>query len=75
MIKRWHYPAADAEGAVVLLKGDEMGRFKLGSTVINLFARNKVIFSESLEAETKTRLGQPLATPYTDISTDSTVTG
>ncbi|HBV92169.1 archaetidylserine decarboxylase [Pantoea sp. B550] len=61
VIKRWHYPAADDEGAVVLLKGQEMGRFKLGSTVINLFAPGRVKLAESLEAESKTRLGQPLA--------------
>ena len=61
VIKRWHYLAADDEGAVVLLKGQEMGRFKLGSTVINLFAPGRVKLAESLEAESKTRLGQPLA--------------
>ncbi|WP_439214061.1 archaetidylserine decarboxylase [Duffyella gerundensis] len=61
VIKRWRYPAADAEGAVVLLKGQEMGRFKLGSTVVNLFAPGKVKLAESLEAESPTRLGQPLA--------------
>ena len=68
VIKRWHYPAADSEGAVVLLKGQEMGRFKLGSTVINLFAPGRVKLAESLEAESKTRLGQPLAIvlPQTD---------
>lgn len=61
VIKRWHYPAADAEGAVVLLKGQEMGRFKLGSTVINLFAPGRLKMAESLEAESKTRIGQPMA--------------
>jgi phosphatidylserine decarboxylase len=61
VIKRWRYPSADHDGAVVLLKGQEMGRFKLGSTVINLFAPNRVKLAESLEAESKTRLGQPLA--------------
>lgn len=61
VIKRWRYPAADHDDAVVLLKGQEMGRFKLGSTVINLFAPHRVKLAESLEAESKTRLGQPLA--------------
>jgi hypothetical protein len=37
IIKRWTYPEEGAEGAIVLEKGEEMGRFKLGSTVINLF--------------------------------------
>ncbi len=45
----------------MLLKGQEMGRFKLGSTVINLFAPGRVKLAESLEAESVTRLGQPLA--------------
>ena len=61
VIKRWSWPGADEEGAVVLLKGQEMGRFKLGSTVINLFAPGKVKLAESLEAESQTRLGKTLA--------------
>lgn len=61
VIKRWRYPSAEHDGAVVLLKGQEMGRFKLGSTLINLFAPDRVKLAESLEAESKTRLGQPLA--------------
>lgn len=60
-IKRWTWPAANEEGAVVLLKGQEMGRFKLGSTVINLFAPGKVQLAASLAAESVTRMGQPLA--------------
>lgn len=70
VIKRWHYPAAEDDGAVVLLKGQEMGRFKLGSTVINLFAPGRVKLAESLVAEGKTRLGQPLAMvlPQTETS-------
>lgn len=61
IIKRWSFPGAEAEGAVVLLKGQEMGRFKLGSTVINLFAAGKVKLAESLAAESKVRLGETLA--------------
>ncbi|KGT94404.1 phosphatidylserine decarboxylase [Erwinia typographi] len=61
IIKRWSWPGAEEDGAVVLLKGQEMGRFKLGSTVINLFAKEKVKLAESLTPETKTRLGQTLA--------------
>ncbi len=61
IIKRWCWPAAEDEGAVVLLKGQEMGRFKLGSTVINLFAAGKVQLAANLAAESKTRLGETLA--------------
>lgn len=61
IIQRWHYPQADEKGAIVLLKGQEMGRFKLGSTVINLFAPDQIRLSEALEAQAPTRMGQPLA--------------
>lgn len=61
VIKRWHYPGADDPAAIALLKGEEMGRFKLGSTVINLFPQDSVIFSEGLTAQSITRMGEPLA--------------
>ncbi|CCK16076.1 Phosphatidylserine decarboxylase [Cronobacter universalis NCTC 9529] len=38
-----------------------MGRFKLGSTVINLFAPGKVELVEHLQSLSVTRLGEPLA--------------
>lgn len=62
VIKRWTYPAGEDEGAIALLKGQEMGRFKLGSTVINLFAPGKVVLDPALHSLSVTRLGQPLAT-------------
>ncbi len=71
VIQRWAYPQADAEGAVVLLKGQEMGRFKLGSTVINLFAPGQVKLVESLTPEAKTRMGQPLAMLLTATAAES----
>ena len=46
---------------MALLKGQEMGRFKLGSTVINLFAPGKVNLVEQLESLSVTKIGQPLA--------------
>ncbi len=46
---------------MALLKGQEMGRFKLGSTVINLFAPGKVNTVDELESLSVTKLGQPLA--------------
>jgi len=61
VIKHWSWPGTNEEGAIVLLKGQEMGRFKLGSTVINLFASDKIKLAESLTPGTKTRLGQTLA--------------
>lgn len=73
VIQRWAYPQANAEGAVVLLKGQEMGRFKLGSTVINLFAPGQIKLEESLVPEAKTRMGQPLATLLTETVVETVV--
>lgn len=61
VIKRWTYPTAHTEGAVFLKKGDEMGRFKLGSTVINLFEPNTISFNSSLIPGYATRMGELLA--------------
>ncbi|MGL9769165.1 MAG: archaetidylserine decarboxylase [Sodalis sp. (in: enterobacteria)] len=61
IIKRWRYPQVAAAGAVVLLKGQEMGRFKLGSSVINLFAGKNIVLSEHLYTDYVTRVGQRLA--------------
>jgi len=61
VIKRWTWPAGESENAIALLKGQEMGRFKLGSTVINLFAPGKVNLVEGLQSLSVTRLGEALA--------------
>lgn len=61
VIKRWTWPAGESEGSVALLKGQEMGRFKLGSTVINLFAPGKVNLAEQLQSLSATKIGEPLA--------------
>ncbi|WMY96281.1 MAG: archaetidylserine decarboxylase [Arsenophonus sp.] len=37
ILKRWTYPKKNHTDSVFLKKGEEMGKFKLGSTVINLF--------------------------------------
>ncbi len=61
VIRRWTYPQAGTDGAVVLEKGQEMGRFKLGSTVINLFAEGKVHLAPQLNSGSITRMGEVLA--------------
>ena len=43
-------------------KGDEMGRFKLGSTVVSAFAPNMIEFAPEAGPETVTRLGEHYAT-------------
>ncbi|MFV9996656.1 MAG: archaetidylserine decarboxylase [Arsenophonus endosymbiont of Dermacentor nuttalli] len=61
IIKRWTYPEKDKTGSVYLKKGEEMGKFKLGSTVINLFESNHIQFNSVLERGTVTRVGELLA--------------
>jgi len=56
-IFRWQYPKS-GHGAVVLKKGDEMGRFKLGSTVITTFAPDMVEFNPADGPKTVTRMGE-----------------
>lgn len=52
IIKRWTYED------VTLTKGEEMGCFKLGSTVITLFADDKMAFSLNMEQGMTARVGQ-----------------
>lgn len=61
VIERWTYPS-EGEDAVTLKKGDEMGRFQLGSTVINLFPEGSVTFNTGLYPQGLTRMGEVLAT-------------
>lgn len=60
IMKRWTYPA-DGADAIKLAKGEEMGCFKLGSTVINLFAANSVVFTPQLQSGFITRVGTHFA--------------
>ncbi|MBA5764520.1 phosphatidylserine decarboxylase [Vibrio sp. 404] len=59
-VHRWDYPA-EGDKAVVLKKGEEMGRFKLGSTVINLFAKDSIHFDDSMLASQPTVMGTAYA--------------
>ena len=46
---------------VTLAKGDELGRFKLGSTVILLFEKDRVQAKENFQAGLPLRMGEKLA--------------
>ncbi len=59
-IQRWDYPA-EGEKMVTFKKGEEMGRFKLGSTVINLFPKNTITFDESILPGNPTKMGEAFA--------------
>jgi phosphatidylserine decarboxylase len=43
---------------IMLNKGDEMGRFKLGSTAIVLFAKDKILWDEKFRAGAPTKMGE-----------------
>jgi len=72
-LKTFRYDEA-ARTAVHLEKGAEMGRFKLGSTVILLFGPDQVSWAEQLSALTPVcmgeGLGQAKATPPATIPAD-----
>ena len=59
-VNRWEYPAEGAN-SIELEKGEEMGRFKLGSTVVCLFPKDKIKFLEDLKAGSVTRMGEHFA--------------
>jgi phosphatidylserine decarboxylase len=53
-IREWHYPQEE----IVLEKGAEMGRFKLGSTAIVLFGPDVMKWNETFSAGSPTRMGE-----------------
>ncbi|WP_025823247.1 archaetidylserine decarboxylase [Shewanella marina] len=57
----WDYPTEGSD-AITLEKGQEMGRFKLGSTVVLLFGKDAIEkFEDELAPKTVTRMGQRFA--------------
>jgi len=57
-VNTWEYGEQDD---IVLRKGEEMGRFKLGSTVILCLPRNTCEWNSELQAGVTTRMGQMMA--------------
>ncbi len=55
-----HQEYRDQSPAIELATGAEIGRFKLGSTVIMLFQRGAMSFSENLSADIDLRMGQKI---------------
>jgi phosphatidylserine decarboxylase len=57
-VRRWDYAGRD----IVLRKGEEMGRFLLGSTVVMLFPKDIVTFTADWAPTRPVRLGEAMGT-------------
>jgi len=57
-IREWLY---DGSEAIQLKKGDEMGRFLLGSTVVLLFPKGPIVFNPAWEPGKAIRFGEAMA--------------
>jgi phosphatidylserine decarboxylase len=53
-VSEWFY----SEGEIVLGKGEEMGRFLLGSTIVMLFPADTIAFNREWAPERPVRLGE-----------------
>ncbi|RFA30905.1 phosphatidylserine decarboxylase [Alkalilimnicola ehrlichii] len=56
-VRSWEY---DQQNATQLARGDELGRFNMGSTAIVLFGPGQMEWDNTLENEQKVRMGQAL---------------
>lgn len=57
-----HFGYGESAEAISIGKGEEMGRFKLGSTVVMLYPKDSVNFEQNLQAESVVRMGQRFGT-------------
>jgi len=55
-VRSWHYDDQN----ILLKKGEEMGRFNMGSTIIILFGKNKVAWEKDLHAGKTVKLGEKI---------------
>lgn len=69
ILQRWIYPGV-GKNSIKLIKGAEMGRFKLGSTVINLFTNGSVQLSEQLTYQSPTKIGELFANGRLEIAAE-----
>jgi phosphatidylserine decarboxylase len=55
-VSQWDYSNVD----ISFTRGEEMGHFQLGSTVIILFAENKIRWLENLKSESPLKIGEKI---------------
>ncbi len=58
-VQRWQY---NQKKPITLQKGEEMGRFNMGSTIIVLFGKNKVQWENEFKADALVNLGSKIGT-------------
>ena len=58
VVREWRYDASGNAAAVHLQKGQEMGRFLLGSTVVMLFPKNNLAFNPEWSPTRAIRMGE-----------------
>ncbi|MDF1529997.1 MAG: phosphatidylserine decarboxylase, partial [Sedimenticola sp.] len=61
-INQWQYGEESTRDSVNLEKGQEMGRFNMGSTVVLLFEKNQIEWVSGLKADSQVEMGQEIAT-------------
>ena len=59
-IQQFEYPSK-GQGAVYLKKGDELGRFLLGSTVVICFPKNTIVWNEDVQPNAPLKMGESIA--------------
>jgi len=60
VVRQWRYE--DGGNPIRLARGEEMGRFNMGSTVIVLFGHEAIDWAASITPDASVRMGQRLAT-------------
>ena len=58
-IQKFSYPSIGKE-SVFIKKGEEIGRFMLGSTVVICFANNKLKWLNNISSDSVVKMGQPI---------------
>ncbi len=56
-VTKWHYDESD----ITLLRGEELGRFLLGSTVVMLFSKGALDWNAKWQATLPVRMGEAMA--------------
>ena len=63
-LREWRYAGTSAESSVTFARGDEMGRFALGSTVVLLFPKEVLRFHPDWAPGRSVRMGEAMATAF-----------